>query len=430
MYVKNKWMRGKRGWGCDLCSCELTLTNLQSGRHTRSTRNGYRIPSCQVDFSGPSFDQGREIPAAPGGVNRVLFPNGWQWHREGAFPPGWDDVPLGWPAQEAPEDFQPLAHNTPSESDMLPPSATGHIGRAPPPLLPAVPNLVAPGSFTPGEAADPIGRGTNPRDPTQRSALEDPWTGRAAAPRPRSTGSSSGQQQREGPRLGWADYAPGGAALLGAERGPRRDGEQQQEPRPSAHSQPAQGPRPGQAQTIAVTQARHFQDYGELQWQDPTKRPIGTLSLGPLPGAEVLQEDWEGYASRFVQSLVHNASMENNSVFGAEWTEKTRDLLQLQNSGVTALGVTFYEAKYSQQLDAFRTKIPETRDQIFEELLRQGLSDGQEVICATWWPGYTLRHGESEIEQCEYWISSRHPGIDHFASGWPSWPPRTKEVNA
>ena len=92
MYVKNKWMRGKWGWGCDMCSCELTLTHLQSGRHTRSTRNEYRIPNCQVDFSGPSFDQGREIPAAPGGVNRVLFPNGWQWpmqgHREGVFPPG------------------------------------------------------------------------------------------------------------------------------------------------------------------------------------------------------------------------------------------------------------------------------------------------------------------------------------------------------
>ena len=124
--------------------------------------------------------------------------------------------------------------------------------------------------------------------------------------------------------------------------------------------------------------------------------------------------------------LVHNAYMEKNAAFRAAWTDRPKDLQQLQNSGVAALGVSFCEAEDPRQLRTFRDKVPESAHQTFEELLKKRSPGKQEVICATWYSGYVLRHGDSEIDQCEYWISSTHPGTDHFTSVWPAWPPRKK----
>ena len=411
MFYKHPWGRGKWGWGCDLCTAELTEEHLKSKKHNTSTRNRYLIPICDVDFAGPSFEEAtraseRPLPDAPGGVPRVLFPVGWESHPETiAFAPDWDHVPLGWPGEDAPEDFQTPTRFTPSEDRMLPPSAAGHFGRPAPAFLPAASNLVAP---------------TRPSTHEGGASSGDPWRRPPGASARAPDVTAAGD--RGGARPAWVEWAPGGTrrgqtgerARTGAHEGESRA-------RTVSLTVPAAGP----ALSISQTRSRRFQDYGERQWQDTTRRPIGTPALGPLPGAEPVSEDWGGGASRFVGALVHSASRENNAAFGPEWTSSARDLAQIQDSGVTALGVSFYAANNPEELDAFRAAIPGAANPSFDAALQAGIDEGQEIICATWWAGYTLRHGEAEIDQCAYWISSRHPGVDHFASVWAIWPPRT-----
>ena len=188
--------------------------------------NGYMIPDWHVDFSGPSFDQGRPIPDAPGGAPRVCFPAGWQSYveTERVFPPGWDSIPHGWPAEDAPENFQTPAHITPSEEHMLPPSAAGHLGRPSPPFIPPASNLVAPGRSAPQEAGPSSG---------------DPWR-RPSEVSGRAVERSTATTEQVGTRPAWSNWAPGGA-LQGEAVGRGRTGARAHDSRGRAASLPAPG---------------------------------------------------------------------------------------------------------------------------------------------------------------------------------------------
>ena len=211
------------------------------------------------------------------------------------------------------------------------------------------------------------------------------------------------------------------AALAPSEAGARAE----QLPHPPAGRGADIDAVPTRAVSIAELQARNFQDHGAIQWMAPVKRAIGTPALGPLPGAQQISDDWDSAAQRFVKAVVYNAYLEHNECFGPEWTTRHKDLAQIQASGVTALGVSFFAANNADELASFCAAVPQTEHPSFAAALRDGMDAGQEVICATWWPGYTLRHGAGELEQCEHWISLTHPGYDHFASVWACWPPRT-----
>ena len=96
MFYKTTWTPGKWGWGCDLCSAELTEDHIRSKKHNTAARNRYQLPNCHVDFAGPSFVDGKPIPATPGGAPRVVSPAGWESYPETlVLPHDWDHVPYG-----------------------------------------------------------------------------------------------------------------------------------------------------------------------------------------------------------------------------------------------------------------------------------------------------------------------------------------------
>ena len=195
MFYKTEWTCGW-GWGCDLCQMELTEDHITSRKHNTATRNRYQIPNCHVDFAGPSFVNGKPVPAAPGGVPRAVSPKGWETYQEMlVLPPDWNHIPYGWPAENAPEDFQTPAGVTPSEAHMLPPAAAGHLGRPDPIFLPVPSNLAAP-SRRPPEAG-----GASSRDPWRRPTAASGQT----------EGSRATTIERIGDRATWSNWGPGGA---------------------------------------------------------------------------------------------------------------------------------------------------------------------------------------------------------------------------
>ena len=111
-----------------------------------------------------------------------------------------------------------------------------------------------------------------------------------------------------------------------------------------------------------MIQARRLQDHGDIQWMAPTKRNIGTLAFGPLPGIQQISDDWDAGAQRFVKSVVYSAYLEHNESFGPAWTSRDKDIAQIQASGVTALGVSLFSANNPEDLAAFQAAVPQTGD--------------------------------------------------------------------
>ena len=342
---------------------------------------------------------------------------------------------------------------------MYPATSTGHLGVRARPLLTAVPGMVAPEDPLEFHSDDEGKRVDAHGAPIQRAALAEAPADAGGAPTQRAAHAeaSDGSCEPAGapalppPQRGWGAYTKGNPppppprATAGTapqrSRRPARNASVSSSNRSHAGSQvpsprgralgktPASGgavvrtPTPRPRPRLAEANAKNYQQYAAQAWQDTNRRPIGTRPFGPMPGLQVLQPDWDIHASRFARNLVHNASLEKMSVFGPTWDTNNKNWHQLQNSGITALGITFYEMKDLQELCR---KMPETADPSFGELVSKHRDDKDEVILATWYPGFVLKHGVAEIEQCEYWISQTHPGEDHFCSAWAAWPPRVR----